>query len=490
MPRLGSQVSLFRCTLLSSLLLVCSIHETEQNSYCQQIITERHLDHLQELADTQMQQPGTVSFRFISKMRLSDSVCYVKAAFPLLGTILNRTTFKENSTNANKMKTVRKMYENIDENVDPCIRDEDDKEHALSEMCFEEFTTSPYEMLVLVRQFFQDIKQLLQNKETFEKDCSQVYRSACAGPRQHSSSPGVGTDPDCNCLSPALPSATQPSLSAATRAGRDVAPASTRVPYRQLGGILAELGSSAPSEPPSSVEGSSGAEELPGAGLGDASAPSPTMQQTLGALLDPAASAGPKAEDVSIPSHGMPEEGAGTPALPHRLPSPRGISAAMPAAVPSSGSAQRRGVGRRPTESPERVTQLRFSRMAPPLRGRAEGGPGDGARARGWGLSRLREPEDGGAGPSFDSSFVLSAEQRRKEPPAASGGHRELLVYVTVASVVAVLLAMGGLLFYKYKSKVLQRGAALKEGGCDPEEPESRALQGAQGCAELETQEL
>ncbi|XP_072212454.1 macrophage colony-stimulating factor 1 [Excalfactoria chinensis] len=473
MPRLGSQVSLFRCTLLSSLLLICSIHETEQNSYCHQIITETHLDHLQVLADTQMQQPGTVSFRFISKMRLNDSICYVKAAFPLLGTILNRTTFKEKSANADKMKTVRKMYEDIDENVDPCIKEEDDEEHELSEMCFEEFTTSPYEMLVLVRQFFQDLKQLLQNKETFEKDCSQVYRSACAGQQQqHSSPPGVGTDPDCNCLSPALPSATQPSLSAATRAGGDAAPASTRVPYRQLGGIPAELGSSAPSEPPSSMEGSSGAEELPGTGLGDASAPSPTMQQTLGALLDPAASAGPKAEDASIPSHGMLEEGAGTSVLPHRLPSPRGISTAMPASVPSSGSAQRRGVGRRPTESPERVTQLRFSRMAPPLRGRAEGGPGDGARARGWGLSRLREPEDGGAGPSFDSSFVLSAEQRRKEPPAGSEGHRELLVYVTVASVVAVLLAVGGLLFYKYKSKVLQR--PLEEGGCDPEEPEIR----------------
>ncbi|XP_048782201.1 macrophage colony-stimulating factor 1 isoform X2 [Lagopus muta] len=268
MPRLGSQVSLFRCTLLSSLLLICSIHETEQNSYCQQIITERHLDYLQDLADTQMQQPGTVSFRFISKMRLNDSVCYVKAAFPLLGTILNRTTFKENSTNANKMKTVRRMYESIDENVDPCIREEDDEEHALSETCFEDFTTSPYEMLVLVRQFFQDIKQLLHNKETFEKDCSQVYRSACAGPQQRSSSP----------------------------------------------------------------------------------------------------------------------------------------------------------------------------------------------------------------------------EQRRKEPPAAGESHRELLVYVTVASVVAVLLAMGGLLFYKYKSKVLQR--PLEQRGCDPEEPETRALQGAEGCAELETQEL
>lgn len=246
----------------------------------------------------------------------------------------------------------------------------------------------------------------------------------------------MGTDPDCNCLSPALPSATQPSLSAATGAGGDAAPSSTRVPYRQLGGVPAELGSSAPSEPPGSTEGSSGADELPGIGLGDASAPSPSAQRTLGALLDPASSSGPKAADVSIPSHGIPDEGAGTSVLPHRLPSPRGIAQ------------------RRPTDSPERVTQLRFSRMAPPLRGRADGGPGDGARAGGWGLSRLREHEDGGAGPRFDSSFVLSAEQRRNEPPSGSEGHRELLVYGTVGSAVAVLLAMGGLLFYKYRAKV------------------------------------
>lgn len=46
-----AQVCLLRCTLLSSLLLllICSIHETEQNSYCQQIITEKHLAELEEL---------------------------------------------------------------------------------------------------------------------------------------------------------------------------------------------------------------------------------------------------------------------------------------------------------------------------------------------------------------------------------------------------------------------------------------------------------
>ncbi|XP_009873250.1 PREDICTED: macrophage colony-stimulating factor 1, partial [Apaloderma vittatum] len=140
-------------------------------------------------ADTQMQHPGRVSFEFIDKMQLNDSVCYVKAAFPLLGKILKRTEFKENSANAKKMQAVRKMYKRIDESVDPCIEDENDEERELSQQCFEEFTTSPYEMLVLVKQFFQDINQLLQNQETFKKDCSQVYRRTCSGPRKAESSP-------------------------------------------------------------------------------------------------------------------------------------------------------------------------------------------------------------------------------------------------------------------------------------------------------------
>ncbi|NWT06724.1 CSF1 factor, partial [Mionectes macconnelli] len=229
-------------------------------------------------ADTQMQHPGRVSFKFIDKVQLNDSICYVKAAFPLLGKILERTEFKENSSNARKMQTVRRMYHSIDENVDPCIREEDDEERMLSQMCFKEFTTSPYEMLVLVKDFFQDINQLLQNQETFEKDCSHVYRRACPGPRGAESPPGVGTDPDCNCLSPALPPATQPSLSAATRSGRDVTPVSARLPPSPLRATLADL--ETPSEPPGVTEGGSGTEELPGAAIGDtASVPPPGMPQ-------------------------------------------------------------------------------------------------------------------------------------------------------------------------------------------------------------------
>ncbi|XP_038018629.1 macrophage colony-stimulating factor 1 isoform X2 [Motacilla alba alba] len=478
-----TEVCLLRCSLLSSLLLLLlRVHETEQNSYCEQIITERHLAELEELADTQMQHPGRVSFKFIDKKQLNDSICYVKAAFPLMGKILKKTEFKENSSNAQKMKMVRSMYDSIDENVDPCIREEDDEERMLSQMCFKEFTTSPYEMLVLVKDFFQEIKRLLQDQKTFEKDCSRVYRRVCLVPKKSGSSPGVGTDPDCNCLSPALPSATQPSLSAA--AGRDTAPASTRVPSSLLHATLADL--EAPAQPPSSTDGGSGTEEVLGAGLGDtALALAPGMKQTAPgssaeALQDPAGMLSLAPGDIPVlrgdgelvqwgtgPLPQDPGQQWGGSVLPEQ---PGGLRTTPRTASPSAGSAG--GAARiRPAAAAEPVTQLRFSRMAPELR--APSGPRDRARAWGWGLSRLRDPEDGGgAGPSFDSGFVLGAEQRRKEPPAREG-RREPLIYITVASVVAVLLATGGLLFYKYKSRVLER--PLEDGGCDPEEPERRA---------------
>lgn len=241
-------------------------------------------------------------------------------------------------------------------------------------------------------------------------------------------------------------------------------PASTRVPY-SLRATLADL--DAPSQPPSSMDGGSGTGEVPSAGVGDVtSVLSPAMQQTAPAdsaetLLDPSGTLNQAAADVPILRgdgelvQGDSDAVAGHPPAQQQGPSilparPGGLRTTAPAASPSAGGARIS-----PAEAAQPVTLLRFSRMAPGLWDRAAGGPGDdnGARARGWGLSRLREPQDGGAGPSFDSGFVLGAEQRRKEPLAREG-RQEPLVYITVASVVAVLLAMGGLLFYKYKSRV------------------------------------
>ncbi|NXA39664.1 CSF1 factor, partial [Eudromia elegans] len=201
-------------------------------------------------ADTQMLHPGRVSFTFIHKEQLNDSVCYVKAAFPVLGALLGRVVFKENSSNARRLRVVQRMYDRIDENVEPCIREEADEERELSQNCLAELSTSPYEMLVLVKRFFEELAVLLQRRETFAKDCGPVYRARCpAPPRPTAPAPGVGTDPEGQVLSPALPPATQPSLSAASAPG----------PSGHPHGALAW---------PPATEGGSGAEEEPGAWLG------------------------------------------------------------------------------------------------------------------------------------------------------------------------------------------------------------------------------
>uniref|UniRef100_A0A8C4KIC2 CSF1 factor n=1 Tax=Dromaius novaehollandiae TaxID=8790 RepID=A0A8C4KIC2_DRONO len=179
-PLSRAQVCLLRCTLLSSLLLLLA---------CRVVGVGGNSGAGAGRADTQMQHPGRVSFTFIEKMQLDDPVCYVKAAFPLLGELLAKTEFKENSSNGRRLQMVRRMYGRIDENVDPCIREEDDEERQLSQKCSREFTTSPYEMLALVKQFFHDLNLLLQAKETFEKDCSRVYRERCPAPTG-SSPPG------------------------------------------------------------------------------------------------------------------------------------------------------------------------------------------------------------------------------------------------------------------------------------------------------------
>lgn len=243
-----------------------------------------------------------------------------------------------------------------------------------------------------------------------------------------------------------------------------MAPASTRAPSSLLHATLADL--EAPSQPPSSTDGGSGTEEVLGAGVGDpAPALAPGMKQTAPAssaeaLKDPAGtlSLALGAIPVLRGDGELVEWGTGHLQDPGQqwggsiLPDqPGGLGTTPPTASPSAGSTGG-GARIRPAVAPEPVTQLRFSRMAPELR--APGSPRDRARAWGWGLSRLRGPEDGGgAGPSFDSGFVLGAEQRRKEPPVREG-RQEPLIYITVASVVAVLLATGGLLFYKYKSRV------------------------------------
>ncbi|XP_039394004.1 macrophage colony-stimulating factor 1 isoform X2 [Mauremys reevesii] len=190
MPRLGPKACPVSCTLLTFFLLAaCSICETEQKGYCENIITKKHLDKLQELIDSQMLMSCHVSFEFIDKQELGDRICYVKAAFPRLEDILDKMKFKENSDNFNKTKDVQNMYKKIDENEVPCIDAQDDHERELSQACSREFSRPPEKMLQLVKDFFQEVMDLLDNNVDFKRDCSKTYQKCSDALKKETPSP-------------------------------------------------------------------------------------------------------------------------------------------------------------------------------------------------------------------------------------------------------------------------------------------------------------
>ncbi|XP_073175841.1 macrophage colony-stimulating factor 1 isoform X2 [Lepidochelys kempii] len=188
--RLGPKVCPVSCTLLTFFLLAaCSIHETEQKGYCENIITKKHLDKLQELIDSQMLMSCHVSFEFIDELQLGDPICFVKAAFPRLEDILDKMKFKKNSDNFNKTKDVQNMYKKIDENEVPCIDDQDDHERELSQACSKEFSMPPEKMLQLVKNFFHRVMVLLSKDVDFKHDCSKTYQKCSDAPKKELPSP-------------------------------------------------------------------------------------------------------------------------------------------------------------------------------------------------------------------------------------------------------------------------------------------------------------
>ncbi|XP_077190302.1 macrophage colony-stimulating factor 1 isoform X2 [Paroedura picta] len=104
------------------------------------------------------------------------------------------------------------------------------------------------------------------------------------------------------------------------------------------------------------------------------------------------------------------------------------------------------------------------------------------------GLAKDREPEDSLSGPNFDLHFVpLNADKSSKKPDLRDS-QSMTLSYVLVPSVLGILLAVGGLLFYLHKSRVLARRRQQSMGN-DIEEQEESPLRGGEEDLELQTHE-
>ncbi|XP_057584360.1 macrophage colony-stimulating factor 1 isoform X1 [Hippopotamus amphibius kiboko] len=88
--------------LLMACLLVSSSTAEEVSENCSHMIGTGHLDDLQKLIDSQMETSCQIAFEFVDQEQLNDPVCYLKKAFPLVRDIIEDTMrFKDNTSNAN-----------------------------------------------------------------------------------------------------------------------------------------------------------------------------------------------------------------------------------------------------------------------------------------------------------------------------------------------------------------------------------------------------
>nr|XP_058922120.1 macrophage colony-stimulating factor 1 isoform X2 [Kogia breviceps] len=87
--------------LLLACLLVSRSTTEEVSENCSHMIGNGHLQSLQHLIDSQMETSCQIAFEFVDQEQLSDPVCYLKKAFLLVQDIMEDTMrFKDNTSNA------------------------------------------------------------------------------------------------------------------------------------------------------------------------------------------------------------------------------------------------------------------------------------------------------------------------------------------------------------------------------------------------------
>lgn len=156
---------------------------------CSDMIGNGHLQELQKLIDSQMETSCQIAFEFVDQEQLKDPVCYLKKAFFLVQDILEDTMrFKDNTPNA---KVIVQLQE-LSLNLNNCFT-KDSEEY--DKHCVRNFSETPLQLLEKIKNVFNETKHLLKNDwNIFSKNCNESF-SKC-------SKPDVVIKPDCNCLYP------------------------------------------------------------------------------------------------------------------------------------------------------------------------------------------------------------------------------------------------------------------------------------------------
>ncbi|XP_070601210.1 macrophage colony-stimulating factor 1 [Erythrolamprus reginae] len=108
------------------LLATCSIHETEQNRFgCHRLIMQSHLKNLTDLIDSQMETSCLRSFEYVDERELDNTECFLKAAYHPLKSIIDNITFKNNTLNYVKLHLIKSLHLDLGKCIKP--RDDKNK---------------------------------------------------------------------------------------------------------------------------------------------------------------------------------------------------------------------------------------------------------------------------------------------------------------------------------------------------------------------------
>ncbi|XP_026914195.1 macrophage colony-stimulating factor 1 isoform X3 [Acinonyx jubatus] len=468
---------LSRLLLLVCLLVSRSITE-EVSERCSHMIGNGHLQFLQQLIDSQMETSCQIAFEFVDQEQLKDPVCYLKKAFLLVQDIMEDTMrFKDNTPNANVIVTLQELSLRLSS----CFtKDYEEQDKA----CVRTFHETPLQLLEKIKNVFNETKNLLKKDwNVFSKNCNKSFEKC--------SSQDVVTKPDCNCLYPkATPTSDLASVSPQQPLAPSTAPMAGLTRADSEG---TEGGSLLPSElplrtvdlepgtakqrPPRSTCQSFDSPEPPGveaSPIGDspqpqssAGAPTPGMEHILDSVLGTnwtleeasgEASEGPVPQGAEL-SSSRPGGGsiqAKMTARPSDL-----LSASFPLSysarsqqpedmtsipLPTVGPA-------RPTGQAQSHTPEKTDRPSAKPRDHQEPGSARTPSRPPRSLSSLRTPSRPPRSPGSPSALSAQPGHDRQQEGPSDPQLPGFVFRLLVPSIILVLLAVGGLLFYRQRRR-------------------------------------
>uniref|UniRef100_A0A8C5S7P6 Macrophage colony-stimulating factor 1 n=2 Tax=Laticauda laticaudata TaxID=8630 RepID=A0A8C5S7P6_LATLA len=532
------------------LLVTCGIRETEQNRYgCHRLIMASHLKNLTDLIDSQMETSCLRSFEYVDERELDNTECFLKAAFNPLKGIIDNIKFKNNSPNYVKLHLIKNLYLDLARCIKPhddknkkCIKTFSRTAEQTLQLVHKYFSQA--KQFLSKGTFTDDCSGVFQKcTESQEKEIVSIgvvtaldCNCSSAGPiNLEGSTYLVPTSESFPSIAEQLESR-KTAVSIFQLLGL---PHTTQIHSGLESNIRSRVirSTDKSQEITESMDFRAGIDDL----LPSPSSPSLSIQKRLESMetsspsLDSTTGESQKRSDELASQH-LPlsdlaksflnqqwfEIKEKTEAIPG-LPSEQDITVASSAfsltltsssnleqidssSAPSSGSRQVLG-HRDPvsaTQDPSRFVAT-TENSSPPKQISHESDSWGKQSSRDKNYKALqntqlqarreeglankdRELEDSLLGPSFDLNFIPSNAEKRIKKSEPRNIQATSATYVVIPSVLGILLALGGLLFYLHKSRIVRMRWTQQMGNNVERTEEQRSLSGGEGHLELQIQ--